>query len=136
MRKRWLILIIIVVVVGGLTTWSAIRPDARLDVIRPQRGLIRAYVEERAITELPHDYLISMPIAGWLEPIELREGDRVEVQRQDNILRFQRRDAAHSPGPLTDLARIVSSSHPVGTVDVESYMDRHGYEQIYGCSDS
>ena len=70
------------------------------------------------------------------QALGLREGDRVEVQRQDNILRFQRRDAAHSPGPLTDLARIVSSSHPVGTVDVESYMDRHGYEQIYGCSDS
>ena len=92
MRKRWLILIIIVVVVGGLTTWSAIRPDARLDVIRPQRGLIRAYVEERAITELPHDYLISMPIAGWLEPIELREGDRVSAGQivakleQDDLL--------------------------------------------------
>jgi hypothetical protein len=65
----------------------------------------------------------------------LHEGDRVEVQRQDNILRFQRRDVVPSPGPLTDLTRIVSSSRPVGSVDVERYMDQHGYEQVYGRSD-
>ena len=60
----------------------------------------------------------------------LREGDRVEVQRQDNILRFQRRDVEGPPGPLTDLTQIVSSSRPVGSVDVEMYLDKHGYEQI------
>lgn len=64
----------------------------------------------------------------------LREGDRVEVQRQDNILRFQRRDVVRSSEPLTDLTRIVSSSRPVGSVDVERYMDQHGYEQIHGRS--
>lgn len=64
----------------------------------------------------------------------LREGDRVEVQRQDNVLRFQRRDMVRSPGPLTDLTRIVSSSQPVGSVDVQRYMDQHGYEQVYGRS--
>lgn len=64
----------------------------------------------------------------------LREGDRVEVQRQDNILWLRRRDMLHSPGPLTDLARIVSSSRPVGSVEVERYMDQHGYEQINGRS--
>ena len=64
----------------------------------------------------------------------LREGDRVEVQRQDNVLWFQRRDVELSSGPLTDLTRIVSSSRPVGSVDVERYMDQHGYEQIYGRS--
>ena len=65
----------------------------------------------------------------------LREGDRIEVQQQDNVLRFQRRDAVGSSGPLTDLARIVSSSQPVGSVDVDRYMDKHGYEQIHGRSD-
>jgi len=65
----------------------------------------------------------------------LREGDHVEVQRQDNILWFRRRDRIRLPGPLTDLAGIVSSSQPVGSVDVERYMDKHGYEQIYGRSD-
>ena len=64
----------------------------------------------------------------------LREGDRVEVQRQDDVLRIQRKKAIRSLGPLTDLARIVSSSRPIGSVDVEKYMDKHGYEQVYGRS--
>jgi bifunctional DNA-binding transcriptional regulator/antitoxin component of YhaV-PrlF toxin-antitoxin module len=60
----------------------------------------------------------------------LREGDRVEVRRQDDILWLQRKEVSGALGPLTDLARIVSSSRPVGSVDVEKMMDKHGYEQI------
>jgi hypothetical protein len=71
----------------------------------------------------------------WLgRDLGLREGDCVEVQRHSNMLWFRRKDPPSSPGPLTDLARIVSSSHPVGSVDVEKYMDKHGYEQIDGRS--
>jgi protein-tyrosine phosphatase len=33
---------------------------------------------------------------------------------------------------LTDLAQIITSSRPVGSVDMEALMDRHGYEQIDG----
>ena len=60
----------------------------------------------------------------------LYEGDRVQVRRQDNVLWFQRKENLDTLGPLTDLARIVSSSRVVGSVDVEAYMDRHGYEQV------
>ncbi len=62
----------------------------------------------------------------------LREGDRVEVQRQDDVLRIERKQAVRSLGPLTDLARIITSSRPVGSVDVEQFMEKHGYEQING----
>ncbi len=62
----------------------------------------------------------------------LHEGDHVEVQRWDNVLQFQRRDMARYSGPLTDLTKLVSSSRPVGSVDVERYMNQHGYEQVYG----
>jgi len=64
----------------------------------------------------------------------LHEGDRVEVRRQDNVLCFRRWDPASVPGPLTDLARIISSSCPPGSVDVDAYMDKHGYEQLHECS--
>jgi bifunctional DNA-binding transcriptional regulator/antitoxin component of YhaV-PrlF toxin-antitoxin module len=60
----------------------------------------------------------------------LHEGDRVDVRRQDNILCFRRWDPAHLPGPLTDLARIISSSRSPGSIDVDAYMDKHGYEQV------
>jgi hypothetical protein len=60
----------------------------------------------------------------------LYEGDRVQVRRQDNVLWFQRKENLDTLGPLTDLARIVSSSRAVGSVDVEAIMGKHGYEQI------
>ena len=78
MKKGWIILIVVVLLVGAGVTWQLLRADATVEVIHPQRQTIRAYVEEQAVTELPHDYLIAMPISGWLEPIALREGDAVE----------------------------------------------------------
>ncbi|MFL7811597.1 MAG: AbrB/MazE/SpoVT family DNA-binding domain-containing protein [Anaerolineae bacterium] len=60
----------------------------------------------------------------------LHEGDRVEVKRQDNVLCLRRWDTTSVPGPLTDLARIISSSRPSGSIDVDEYMNKHGYEQL------
>ncbi len=75
------------------------------------------------------------------ETLGLREGDRVQVQRQDDVLRLERRvttsgrDTTLSPGPLTNLAKIISSSRSPGSVNIEAYMDKHGYEQVYGSTD-
>ena len=69
-------------VLGGaaaVALWLSRGPETTVTVIRPQTRTLRAYVDEQAVTELPRDYLISMPINGWLEPIELREGDPVEA---------------------------------------------------------
>lgn len=62
----------------------------------------------------------------------LSEGDRVEVRRQDGIQWLQRQGTVEALGPLTDLARIVSSTRPAGSVDMEKVMDKRGYEQIDG----
>jgi HlyD family secretion protein len=78
MKRTWLLILAGVVVVSVYVAFRATRPDVVLDVISPRAGTIRAYVEEQAVIELPHDYLIAMPIDGWLEPISLREGDPVE----------------------------------------------------------
>jgi len=64
----------------------------------------------------------------------LREGDRIEVERRDDVLELCYHEKPSSSGPLTELSEIVSSSRPVGSVDVETYMDKHGYEQIYARS--
>ena len=55
------------------------------------------------------------------ETLGLREGDRVQVQRQDDVLQLQR-ELTHSTfsRPLTDLARIISSSRSVGSVNIAS----------------
>jgi len=78
-KKAWFWILSIVVIVVVLVVWSAMQPDAIVEVIQPHTQTVRAYVEERAVTELPHDYLVAMPIGGWLEPIALREGDSVSA---------------------------------------------------------
>ncbi len=79
MNARWIVLLVVVVVVAVLAALNATKPDATVDVITPRAGNLKAYVEEQAVTELPQDYLIAMPIAERLEPIVLREGDTVTV---------------------------------------------------------
>ena len=78
MNKFWWIVVVIGVVIVGGYFWLSARDTVEVAVVHPGVGSIRAYVEEQATTELPTDYLISMPIDGWLEPISLREGDAVE----------------------------------------------------------
>lgn len=89
MRTRWILLLLALAVIAGVVVWQLRQPDAVVRTIRPTRDTIREFVEDQAVTELPRDYLIAMPIAGWLEPIELREGDPV---RQGQVV--ARLDAA------------------------------------------
>ncbi len=77
MKKGWIVIAAIVVLVVVVAI-RATRPRATVEVVKPVVQTIRAYVEEQAVTELPHDYLVSMPISGWLMPIQLREGDKVD----------------------------------------------------------
>jgi HlyD family secretion protein len=79
MRLRWVILLLVVAGLAAVIVWQVLQPDAVVQIIHPARDTIREFVEEQAVTELPRDYLIAMPIAGWLEPIELREGDEVKI---------------------------------------------------------
>ncbi|MGD8452175.1 MAG: efflux RND transporter periplasmic adaptor subunit [Phycisphaerae bacterium] len=72
-------LIVLLIVIAALVIWQVWRPAMTVEVLRPQTTTLRAYVEEQAVTELPHDYLVSMPIDGWLERIDLREGDAVRA---------------------------------------------------------
>ena len=59
------------------------------------------------------------------QSLGLRQGDRVEVHRQDNVLWIRPQDTVDPPGPLTDLVYIVSSSLPPNSVDVQEAMNRH-----------
>ena len=102
-KKTWIVIVIVVLAIGGAWIWSATRPETAVEIIRPRIETICAYVEEQAVTELPHDYLIAMPIPGWLEPIDLREGDPVKKNQvvarlethdlQDHVLQAQQRIA-------------------------------------------
>lgn len=77
MKKGRLLALIVVAIVVLVVGWNSLRSDATVETVTPAVQTIREFVEEQAVTELPHDYLISMPISGWLEAISLREGDPV-----------------------------------------------------------
>jgi hypothetical protein len=50
----------------------------------------------------------------------LREGDRIGIQRHNDVLELRCHEGMSSSGPLTERSEIVSSSRPVGSVDAES----------------
>lgn len=77
MNKRWIVGSVVVLAVAGVVLGVWLRPGTPVEMVSPEYTPIRAFVEEQAVTELPHDHLIAMPIPGWLEQIEWREGDRV-----------------------------------------------------------
>lgn len=62
----------------------------------------------------------------------LREGDQVEIRRSGKTLHIRRGRLISPPGPLTEIAEIITSSRAVGSIDIEELMNRHGYEQLYG----
>lgn len=78
MRSRWILILVILVLLAGLLVYRTQLPQANLAVVQPRVGTIRVYVQELATTQLPRDYLVAMPIPGWLNPIDLREGDDVK----------------------------------------------------------
>ena len=62
----------------GVVFWLMNQPELELQVIHPEIYNLKVFVEEQAVTKLPHTHLVSMPINGWLMPISLREGDPVK----------------------------------------------------------
>lgn len=78
MRRRWLLILLVIVLLAGLLVYRSTMPAATLSVVQPRVGTIRTYVQELATTQLPQDYLVVMPVPGWLNPIDLREGDPVK----------------------------------------------------------
>jgi HlyD family secretion protein len=77
MNKKWIVLLVLVVLAGAY----ALRPAAAIPVelVAVERGTVAAEVQDRARTSLPRRHSLAMPIDGRLLPIELKEGDRVEA---------------------------------------------------------
>ena len=62
--------------------------------------------------------------------LNLAEGDQVELIRSGNLIALRKR---HKPPPsLRDLAGVVKSSLPKGSVDVARYTIQRGYESLDG----
>ena len=80
-RKRWirtsviavLLLAVMLAIVSKMNKKSPVRTAVTTE------GSIKAYVEERARTSLPHIYHVTMPLQGRVLPIAVEEGDQVKT---------------------------------------------------------
>ena len=78
MKKiKWIIGIVIVVLIIISIIYSKMQgiPVHAGKIIK---GTVNEYIEERAVTSLPHLYKITMPLSGRIEPIELTPGTVVK----------------------------------------------------------
>lgn len=76
--RRWIVIAAVLgafLAAGGFYWLYYLGPE--VPVVAVEARTIREFVEEQAKTRLPHEYLITMPYEGRVEPLPLVEGERV-----------------------------------------------------------
>ena len=64
--------------------------------------------------------------------LDLMEEDEVEVVRLGHLVALWKPRRMAPPGSLRELAGLVTSSRPKGSVDVSETMNQKGYEGLHG----
>lgn len=64
------------------------------------------------------------------DKLSLSDGDRVELVRRGDVVILHKIDRPGHLSSLRDLAGVVRSSRPPGSVDVSERMNRKGYEHL------
>ena len=93
MRKRLLRYGIGLVVLTGILVWAFMPAPVAADFATVQRGSLQVTVEEEGRTRVRDRYVISAPVPGSLQRIELDPGDRV-VAGKTIVARFEPIDPA------------------------------------------
>jgi len=76
-RRTWWVIGALLAVVVVIVVADEMSAGSPVQTAAAEKGTIRAYVEERARTTLPRVYRITMPYAGRVKPIVLKEGSPV-----------------------------------------------------------
>lgn len=71
----WIAVCVIAIFVISLTLYGEMNKGAAVRTAVTVKGTIKAYVEERGRTSLPHIYHVTMPMQGRVLPITVEEGD-------------------------------------------------------------
>lgn len=64
---------------AGLIAWAFMPATVRVETVRVARGTFQRTIDEDGKTRVRNRFTISSPLAGTLERIVLKEGDRVEA---------------------------------------------------------
>lgn len=74
---RWILAAAAVAIIVGAVVLQSLS-GTPVDVATAAKGDIRAFVDERGSTRLPHVYRITTPQTGRILPLEVQEGDAVD----------------------------------------------------------
>ncbi|MEX1039955.1 MAG: efflux RND transporter periplasmic adaptor subunit [Pirellulaceae bacterium] len=77
MKKWWIPLGLVLLAITAWVVWNA-RAGTPVEMTEATTGTIRQYIDEQGKTRLPQEHAITMPFAGRLGEISLKEGDRVK----------------------------------------------------------
>lgn len=77
-NQKWAIVLILGTIAIAVFLMQP-SPRNRVQAVAATRRGICSYVEERGMTRLPEIYQITMPLQGRIRPIELKEGDWVNI---------------------------------------------------------
>ncbi len=66
------------------------------------------------------------------DKLSLSDGDQVEFVRRGDVIILQKLNKPSSHRPMRELAGLVKSLRPRGSVDVSAYMNKKGYEYLCG----
>ncbi len=72
--KRWIIPVLLGLAVVAAIAWGLRPQPAVVDTAEVKRGLLRVTVEEEGRTRIKERYVVSSPITGRMDRIELNEG--------------------------------------------------------------
>jgi HlyD family secretion protein len=92
-RKRWLRYGVALVVLIGILVWAFRPAPVAADFATVERGSLQVTVEEEGRTRVRDRYVVSAPVPGSLQRIELEPGDRV-VAGKTVVARFAPTDPA------------------------------------------
>ena len=93
MTKRLVRIALVVIVLGGILVWAFLPSPVPADFATVQKGTLQVTVEDEGRTRVRDRYIVSAPVPGRMERIELEPGDPV-VASKTIVARFAPTDPA------------------------------------------
>jgi HlyD family secretion protein len=81
MTKRIIRTALVVLVLGAILVWAFLPAPVQADLATVQRGVLQVTVEDEGQTRVRDRYVVSAPVPGRMERIELEPGDAVTAKK-------------------------------------------------------
>lgn len=101
----WIAVCVIAIAVIALTLYGGMKKGSAVRTAVATTGTIKAYVEERGRTSLPHIYHVTMPMQGRVLPIKVEEGD--VVRAGEVVVKLENDDWLDATQETIDIIRAV-----------------------------